>query len=125
MDKIKEIKLKEFIDNDKLVNLLDSKGVKIDKDLFQNKYISESLTNQLILRYLPEFLESPKGKTELFYGKYYWMTAFNTKYKKLFGDDASLDQQLFKLCEEAEQEKLDVDWQTVESIEKEAVMNIN
>ncbi len=125
MDKIKEIKLKEFIDNDKLINLLDSKGVKIDKDLFQNKYISESLTNQLILRYLPEFLESPKGETELFYGKYYWMTAFNTKYKKLFGDDASLDQQLFKLCEEAEQENLDVDWQTVESIEKEAVMNIN
>jgi hypothetical protein len=125
MDKIKEIKLKEFIDSDKLVNLLDSKGVKIDRNLLQNKFISESLTNQLILRYLPEFLESPKGEPELFYGKYYWMTAFNTKYKKLFGDDESLDQQLFKLCEEAEQENLDVDWQTVESIEREAVMSIN
>lgn len=125
MAAIREIKFKNSIDDAKVLSLLDSKGVRLDEDLLTNDYLSEAVKNHLILNHLPEIVEAPKNKLDLFYSKYYWLSAFNEKHKKLFGEDAGLEQQLFKLCEEAESSKLEVDWNLVEKIEEEVNATIN
>jgi hypothetical protein len=123
MDKIKEIKLTKLIDTKELINLLTSKDINLNEDLLTNEILSESLKKQLILRHLPEIIESPKAVTDLFYSKYFWLATFNNKYKNIFGEDVGLDQQLYKLCEEAEQSNLDIDWNFVEKIEHEAMLS--
>lgn len=117
MDAIKEIKLAENLETPELLNRLDSKGVKMNEDLLQSGDLSEPLKNYLFLSYLPELVEYPKEKLDLFYGKYYWLSNFVGKHKKIFGADEGLEQQLFKLCEEAERQDLNVDWSLVEEIE--------
>jgi len=118
MDAIKEIKLAKPVDTTEFLTHLNSKGVKMNEDLLNSDYLSEALKNYLFLNYLPELVEYPKEKLDLFYGRYYWLSNFIGKHKKMFGEDEGLEQQLFKLCEEAEHSNLDVDWNLVEEIEE-------
>jgi hypothetical protein len=117
MDAIKEIKLTEDLETDEILHQLNAKGVKANEDLLKSDDLSEPLKNYLYLSYLPELVEYPKAELDLFYGKYYWLSNFVGKHQKLFGTDEGLEQQLFKLAEEAEQSNLDVDWNLVEEIE--------
>jgi hypothetical protein len=118
MDAIKEIKLAKDLDSTEFLTELNSKGVRTNEDFLQSDYLSEPLKNYLVLSHLPELVEYPKEKLDLFYGKYYWLSNFVGKHKKMFGDDEGLEQQLFKLCEEAQHLNLDVDWNLVEEIEE-------
>lgn len=118
MDAVKEIKLAKDLETGEILHQLNAKGVKANEDLLQSDYLSEPLKNYLLLSYLPELVEYPKEELDLFYGKYYWLSNFLGKHKKMFGADEGLEQQLFKLAEEAEQANLDVDWNLVEEIEE-------
>ncbi len=118
MEAIKRIEFKDSLNKTQFISLLNSKGVKIEQDLLQDKNLFESAKNYFALNYLPEFVETPKDELDMFYGKYYWLSILIGRYKKLFGNDEGLDQQLFKLCEEAENLGLDVDWNLVERIEE-------
>ena len=118
MNAIKEIKLSKQLDTAEFLTELNSKGVGTDEDLLNSNSLSEPLKNYLVLNYLPELVEYPKDKLDLLYGKYYWLSNFIEKHKSIFGEDEGLEQQLFKLCEEAEHSNLNVDWNLVEEIEK-------
>ena len=51
-------------------------------------------------------------ETEWFYNAYYWVLAFAKRYKSIYGFDAGVEQETFKVLEAA---PADVDWKTVES----------
>lgn len=119
MESIKQLEFKPFFNKTDVLLMLNTKGVKIDEDLFENEYLSEAMKNQLILSYLPEVVENPDNKLSLFYSRYYWLSDFVERYKHLFGEDAGLDQQLFKLLGEAEHADLEIDWSLIEEIEDE------
>jgi hypothetical protein len=118
IDAVKEIKLAKDLETDEILHQLNAKGVKANEDLLKSADLSEPLKNYLLLSYLPEVVEYPKEKLDVFYGKYYWLSNFLGKHKKIFGEDEGLEQQLFKLAEEADQSNLDVDWNLVEEIEE-------
>ena len=74
-----------------------------------------ALTNYLILT------ESGLFKDDLltYYSRYYWFMTFVERKKSNSGDDAGLDQQLFKIIEESESFAEEVDWSVIQEIEKE------
>lgn len=125
LESIKEIKLKKPITKSEILSLLNSKNIKVNEDYLTEKYLSNSFENHIFLTYLPELVESPNNEIDLFYSQYYWLTEFVERYKKMFGEDEGLDQQLFKLCEEAELTDLAVDWNFIEEIENEVKENIS
>lgn len=125
MNVITEIKLKSKLDKLELAKALESRGVKVNTDLLFDNYLSNALENHMYLTYLPDLVESPTDSLNRFYSRYYWLSNFIEKYKKKFGQDAGLEQQLFKLMEEAEHENLIVDWNLVERVQNEAVTAAN
>jgi hypothetical protein len=125
MNIVKNLKLKEKCNIDVFMDTLSKLGIDINKDLLIDSYLGEPLKNYLYLTYLPEMLSERFDELTKYYSRYFWLSTVSTRYKKKFGCDNGFEQQVFKLIEEAEQENLDVDWQTVESIEKEAILNIN
>lgn len=51
------------------------------------------------------------------YTKFYWYTKYKNRYIELYGSDAGIEQQQFKLIEEIEQKLNDVNWNLIEEIE--------
>ncbi len=56
--------------------------------------------------------------TTAFYNAYYWFLKFKKAYTHKNGYDAGIEQQAFKLLEEA---SIDIDWSVIEEIEKSIV----
>lgn len=105
----------------------------IDKSLF-DKIISEAsfenvsesmLTNLLFSDDLKKYLSLVQypfkfidvEPLQLYYNKYYYFLKFLVTYQEVFGFEAGLEQQEFKILEEGEIYP-DVDWGVIESISK-------
>ena len=54
------------------------------------------------------------------YSKYYWCTKYKSRFNQLFGVDAGLDQQQYRIIEEINLKFGAVDWEMIQMIEEEA-----
>ena len=52
-----------------------------------------------------------------YYSRYFWFLSYVERKKYLYGEDAGLEQQLFKIIEEADSLNKDVDWEIIQEIE--------
>ena len=61
-------------------------------------------------------------KEDLFYSQYYWFNKFKNRYIELYGPNAGMEQQLFKMVEHYyEYTNGKVDWEIIEKIENGAI----
>lgn len=96
-------------------------------DLLEENIFKDEMLSRFKLYY--DFINNNEGKLindismvdnkSVMYSKYFWHTKFKNRYLDLFGYDAGIEQQSFKLLEECEN-KLEggVDWEIIEEIEK-------
>lgn len=56
--------------------------------------------------------------SEVLYSKYYWFSMLKACMNKIYGEDAGLAQQQFKIVEEITQRAGAADWQLLEEIEQ-------
>lgn len=54
----------------------------------------------------------------ILYSKYYWCTQYKTRFNELYGKDAGIDQQQYKIIEEINQRINDVNWNLIQMIEE-------
>ena len=62
---------------------------------------------------LPQVGLPPLSEEDLFYNKYYWFRAFVKRHRAAAGYDAGLEQQAFKMLENA---RSPLDWSVIERI---------
>ena len=60
------------------------------------------------------------SEAELFYNAYYWFRVYSHTYMKIHGRDAGLEQQAFRLLEQADRSDENVDWILTEQLDEEA-----
>ncbi|WP_231559661.1 hypothetical protein [Bacillus sp. UNC322MFChir4.1] len=64
-------------------------------------------------------LMAKETKHKIMYSKYYWYTKYKKRYFEVYGYDAGIEQEEFKLLEELENELEDgVDWSIIQEIEE-------
>lgn len=64
-------------------------------------------------------LISKNDKESIMYSKYYWYTKYKKRYSEVYGYDAGIEQEGFKLLEELESELEEgVDWTIIQKIEE-------
>lgn len=95
------------------------------KYLKRNEYDDKALNDFLnYWMFFQEKEEIIKNLTSEFsdtilYSKYYWSSRYKEQYKKLYGYDAGIEQQHYKILEEIEQRiSGDVDWDIIKLIEE-------
>lgn len=86
-------------------------------NLLQMEELGQIFRYYLLFTFFPEKV-SGIGKETIFYNRYYWLLTLNKRLKKIHGEDAGMDQQEFKLLENAEEEYGNIDWKVVEEIEQ-------
>ncbi|HHL3302845.1 TPA: hypothetical protein ACQ444_003565 [Bacillus cereus] len=108
---ISELELKKMIEleKDSLVVRKDISDEKLKR--FLSYY--EFFTNNVI------GLVEKEGKNTILYSKYYWYTKYKKRYFEVYGYDAGIEQEGFKLLEELENELEDgIDWLIIQDIEE-------
>lgn len=84
-----------------------------DEELKKNLFYYNFLNNNI------EKLALKEDKNKISYSKYYWYIEYKRRYFELFGYDAGIEQEGFKLLEEIENELEDrVDWSRIQKIEE-------
>ena len=63
----------------------------------------------------PAIFSAKFSDQQIFYSRYYYFLSFVEKCKNIHGEDAGLDQQVFKLLEEGERVG-NIDWSIVERL---------
>ncbi len=89
----------------------------INEDILANPSVSESLKKYLALTQYPERFINIEP-LDLFYNRYYWYLKFLVSHQKVFGYDAGLEQQEFRILEEGEKYS-GIDWGQIEKISNE------
>jgi hypothetical protein len=88
-----------------------------NEELLKNDYLNIPLKNFIALNSCGDMFKGV-SPLDIFYNKYYWYILFAKKYQEQFGFDAGIEQQEFKILEEAETFD-QIDWVIIESIKKE------
>lgn len=58
----------------------------------------------------------------ILYSKYYWCSRYKDRYFELYGQDAGIEQQQYKIIQELEQRlEGEIDWEVVQMIEEDKV----
>lgn len=81
------------------------------------KFVFVTNYSERIKEELPSLSES-----DLLYSQYYWFTKFKKGYTQLYGEDASMEQQAFKIIETINThlgEK--TDWELIERFDKDVI----
>ena len=67
----------------------------------------------------PEIRELTGESLEtVLYSKYYWCTRYKSKFNQMFGRDAGLDQQQYRIIEEINRRVDSVDWKLIQTLEE-------
>lgn len=90
----------------------------INHDLLKDTSGSKYLEKYLLLTYAGEDFKNSISPEELFYNRYYWFLTFLKAYTQENGLDAGMEQQAFKILEEAGNTCQHIDWNEVEEISK-------
>src|SRR5262245_49104640 len=125
MESAKAVRLKSALDKADTVKALEARGLKISEELLLDDDLATELQNHIYLTYFPELVEEPVGELARYYGRYYWLDLFAEKYKRKFGPDAGLDQEVFQLLEQAEYLGLHVDWNVIEQLHNDVLATVS
>lgn len=103
----------------------------IDELLVKTKHIVQKQYNDIklniFLNYWIFFDEKETMIQELtnepleviLYSKYYWCSRYKDRYTELYGHDAGIEQQQYKIIEELEQKvAYDIDWNFIQFLEE-------
>ena len=83
--------------------------IKLNHYLFLEKYADDILASDIEI-----------SIEDLLYSQYFWLTKYKDRYISIVGYDAGLEQQVFKLAEEIDQQiEAGIDWSIFEKIENE------
>lgn len=111
MEIISELELDEIIKLGKNYTIItnDVNDEELKKNLFYYNFLNNNI----------EKLALKENKSKISYSKYYWYIKYKQRYFELFGYDAGIEQEGFKLLEEIENELKDgVDWSRIQKIEE-------
>ena len=91
-----------------------------DEDNYPEKDLNSVFNNWIFLDKFEKELSEDMSFSldEILYSKYYWCTQFKNKYNELYGADAGIDQQQFKIIEYMAECLEDVDWDFIKNIEE-------
>lgn len=96
-------------------SLLEDKSILISSDDLNDPVYGEDLKIYYLLSFKPSIFSAKFSNQQVFYSRYYYFLSFVEKCKNIHGEDAGLDQQVFKLLEEGERVG-NIDWSVVESL---------
>ena len=70
-------------------------------NLYEDKEMNKAINYALLLEDNEQKILTIKKYTlsDILYGRYYWFTKFLVRYEKLYGKDAGMEQQQFKIIE--------------------------
>src|SRR4051794_25528742 len=98
-------------------------GQKIDhlaepyrQELLEDEQCGRALRNYLLFTHWPSLINlegAELSPSDIFYNRYRWFLTLVKLYHAKHGADAGLDQQAFRLLEEAD---IEVDWSAIEEI---------
>jgi hypothetical protein len=108
------IVLKYQLDRAEMVRALKARGIDLSEALLLDEDLCTELQNHLYLTHFPELVDEPRDA--LAHTRFYWLLLFTEKFKKKFGADAGLEQQVSKLLESADHLGLAVDWDVIERL---------
>jgi hypothetical protein len=79
----------------------------------------EALARSMLFERWPDLLPADEGsdRERLFYNRYYWFLRFISLWQAAHGYDAGLEQQAFRILEEAE---FSVDWDVIQRLDARA-----
>lgn len=103
---------------DNIEKMLEETGyVHIEK--YQDSCLNSAYNNWNFLDTYEEVLKSEKNISleTILYSKYYWFLSLADRFYELYGSDAGIEQQKFKLIEEMDQRLDGVDWKLVEKLD--------
>lgn len=85
---------------------------------YEDNELNEAGNNALLLEeYVQQILSLNKYSiTDILYSRYYWFTKFLVRYERLYGKDAGIKQQQFKIIEAMDYEGI-VHWETLDKKE--------
>jgi len=86
-----------------------------------NNSLSEIFKYYLLFTHWTEIVNneiSDMQMSDIFYNRYYWFMMYSRKYQSQNGLDEGIEQQAFKLLEEADHMDFDINWEIIENIEK-------
>jgi hypothetical protein len=81
---------------------------------------ARALALSLLFEHWPELAGEDLDAGRRFYNRYYWLVRFLALRQLTHGPDGGLEQQAFKLIEDAANHDLDVDWDLVKQIDTRA-----
>lgn len=93
----------------------------LKKNEYDDKALNDYLNYWMFFQEKEEIIQNLTGRLPdtILYSKYYWSSRYKEQYTKLYGYDASIEQQQYKILEELEQRiNGDVDWDIIKLIEE-------
>jgi hypothetical protein len=88
---------------------VEQEKIKLNYYLFLKKYADDILTSDIEV-----------SIEDLLYSQYLWLTKYRNRYVSIGGYDAGVEQQVFNLAEEIDQQlEAGIDWSIIEKIENE------
>lgn len=124
MNLIKDVRLKKVFGEQELIKSLAQRNVDINDELLDDRYLAEPLENFLYLTYFPDLVASPSGQLNQYYAKYYWLLTVAERYKKKFGKDNGLEQEVFQILEHSDRLNTPVDWSVVEKLHNDVLEDV-
>src|SRR5690606_22398234 len=96
-------------------SLLGDKSILISNDDLNDPVYGEDLKIYYLLSFKPAIFSAKFSDQQIFYSIYCYFLSVVEKCKDIHGEDAGLDQQVFKLLEEGERVG-NIDWSIVERL---------
>lgn len=91
------------------------------KNKYDNEELNRLLNYWLLLEECRSMIQELSGESleTILYSKYYWSSRFIEMYTELYGVDAGLKQQQYKILEEMDQELSGgIDWKIIPKLEE-------
>jgi len=104
-----------FINETDIQSLLENKFISISSNDLNDPVYGDDLKIYYLLSFQPSLFSAKYSDHQIFYSRYYYFLSFAEKCKNIHGEDAGLDQQVFKLLEEGESIG-NIDWSVVENL---------
>lgn len=99
--------------------------IELEKDKF---IVRRDISDETLKRFLSYYdfftnnvidLAEKEDENTILYSKYYWYTKYKKRYFEVYGYDAGIEQEGFKLLEELENRLEDgIDWVIIQDIEE-------
>lgn len=91
---------------------------------YEDKELNDSFNYWVFFEEKEKIIQTLTNESieSILYSKYYWSSRYKERYMEIYGSDASVEQQQYKILEEIDQRiNEDVDWNIIQLIEEDNV----